>query len=216
MSHTIPTLKALALKGAANQMVTVSTIELGKELGVSQQTASNHILKLLDDGLIKRRLGTRDQSVMLTRDGLAILMKEYAQYQVIFGDEKAVSIVGKVATGLGEGEYYLKQKEYKSQLVNKLGYEPFEGTLNLEVTEADLVKLEMLPTSKKIHIEGFKTEGRTFGAATCIPVKIADVDCTIVLPQRSHHVKVLEIISAHYLRDKLTLKDGDELTVTIE
>ena len=33
MGDIIQTLKALALKGAANQMVSVSTTELGKELG---------------------------------------------------------------------------------------------------------------------------------------------------------------------------------------
>jgi riboflavin kinase len=216
MSYIIPTLKALAKKGAFDQMITISTTELGVELGVSQQTASNRIRTLLEKGLVKRRLGTRDQSIMITRKGMGLLRKELADYKKIFGGEKHVTITGKVSTGLGEGQYYLNRTKYKRQLKQKLGYEPYEGTLNLSVNESEMVKLEMLPESKKIHIDGFKAEGRTFGAATCIPVKIADVNCTIVLPQRSHHVKVLEIISAQYLRDEFGLKDGDELTLSVE
>lgn len=216
MSFIIPTLKALAKKGASDQMITVSTTELGRELGVSQQTASNRILTLLQKGLIKRHLGTRDQSIVITREGMALLSREYADYQSIFGGEKQVTITGTVSTGLGEGQYYLKRSEYKRQLKQKLGYEPYEGTLNLEVNESEMIKLDMLPESKKIQIDGFKAEGRTFGNATCVPVKIADVECTIVLPQRSHHAKVLEIISKVYLRDRFGLKDGDELEVTIE
>jgi len=216
MSFIITTLKALAIKGASDQMITVSTTELGVELGVSQQTASNRILTLLEKGLIKRRLGTRDQSIMITREGMALLRREHADYKTIFGGEKHVTVTGNVSTGLGEGQYYLMRAEYKRQLKQKLGYEPYEGTLNLTVNESEMVKLEMLPESKKIEIEGFKAEGRTFGNATCIPVTIGNVECTIVLPHRSHHSKVLEIISAEFLRDKFGLKDGDELEVNIE
>ncbi|MCK5309972.1 MAG: DUF120 domain-containing protein, partial [Thermoplasmata archaeon] len=40
--------------------------------------------------------------------------------------------------------------------------------------------------------------------------------CAIIIPDRSHHTDVLEIISAGQLRKKLKLKDGDSIQVKIE
>lgn len=214
MGFVIPTLKALALRGASADFVQVSTQDLGKELGVSQQTASNRLNALLGEGLIARKLGTRGQSIKLTKEGMARLRKEYADYHSIFKEKPSLRIRGKVSTGLGEGEYYLKQAEYKDQFSSKLGFVPYEGTLNLKVSEDDYQKLGMVH-SDAIEITGFKAEGRTFGAASCIPVKIKDVDCAIVIPKRTHHSDVIEVISSVYLRKRFGLKDGDEVVLDI-
>jgi riboflavin kinase len=214
MGFDISTLKALALKGAVADFVQVSTKDLGRELGVSQQTASNRILALVEEGLITRKLGTRGQSVKLTREGLARLRKEYADYHSIFKAKHTIKVRGRVSTGLGEGEYYLKQAEYKDQFAAKLGFVPYEGTLNLKVSEDDYEKLSMVH-SNAVEITGFKAKGRTFGAASCIPVKIQDVNCAIVLPKRTHHSDVIEVISAIHLRKKLDLKDGDYIVLDI-
>ena len=216
MGYVIPTLKLLALKGASDQMITISTTELGEELGVSQQTASNRLRALMEAGLIERHRGTRKHSIGLTRKGLGLLRKEFGDYQRIFDVERLIRITGKVSAGLGEGQYYLKRSEYKNQLSAKLGFVPYEGTLNLTVIGPELAKLDQFPETEKIHIDGFKAEGRTFGTASCIPVQIGNVKAAIVLPKRSHHSHVLEIISATYLRDEFGLKDGDTLTLDIE
>jgi len=214
MGFVIPTLKTLALKGAAHDFVQVSTKELGKELGVSQQTASNRILSLLEEGLITRKLGTRGQRVKITREGMARLSSEYAEYHRIFKKKYTVKIIGTVSTGLGEGEYYLKRAEYKDQLRTALGFTPYEGTLNLTVDEDEVQKLNTAQP-KAVKVAGFKAEGRTFGAASAIPAKIKSVDCAVVIPNRTHHTNVLEIISASYLRKTLGLKDGDEVVLEI-
>jgi riboflavin kinase len=216
MSFVILTLKALALKGATSGTISISTLELGKELGVSQQTASNRIRALLDKGLIERNLGTKGQRIRITTDGVGLLMKELAHYQKIFDREEGIRITGTVSAGLGDGEYYLKRQEYKKQIKAKLGFVPYEGTLNLKVSDDELPKLDILPESKTVNIDGFQAEGRTFGSATCFPVKLKGVDCAIVLPKRTHHTQVLEVISATYLRGKFDLEDGDEVTLDIE
>ena len=41
------------------------------------------------------------------------------------------------------------------------------------------------------------------------------VEAAIVLPLRSHYATVLEIISPIYLRDKLHLKDDDEVDIVV-
>ena len=50
--HEIQVLKHLAMAGAMEDFIPVSSGELGRELGLSQQTASRRILDLLDKGLI--------------------------------------------------------------------------------------------------------------------------------------------------------------------
>ena len=216
MSYVIPTLKALALMGATKEFISVSTRQFGKDLNLSQQMASNRLVALSEKGLIKRRRGSRGQDILITREGIAILRKEYGDYQRIFQEIKDIKITGKVSSGLGEGEYYLAQEEYLTQIEKKLGFKPFPGTLNITVTSEEYSKLDLLPDSAIIQIGGFEAQGRTFGKADCIPVLISKIKCAIIIPKRSHHTDVLEIISASQLRKKLKLKDGIEVIVKIE
>jgi riboflavin kinase len=216
MSYTIQTLKLLAIKGASKHFVPVSTAEIGKELEVSQQTASNRIVALAKRGLVKRTLGTKGQKIRLTRDGIGLLRKEYSDYQEIFNASEPIEISGVVATGLGEGEYYLGRQGYKKQFKSKLGFIPYEGTLNVKVSDEEMAKLEQIPESRHILIEGFESDARTFGEAKCILVRIDGVDCAIVLPSRSHHNQIMEVISQLHLRKKFNLKDGDKVCLEIE
>ncbi|MDO9538175.1 MAG: DUF120 domain-containing protein [Thermoplasmata archaeon] len=216
MSYVIETLKSLALRGATGQFITVSTRELGKILEVSQQTASNRLVAMAESGLIKRRRGVHGQDIMITKEGVGLLRKELADYQRIFSESGAITLNGVVASGLGEGQYYLNKPGYRNQISEKLGFIPFDGTLNLKVTESEMSKLSMLQPSQRIQIESFKADGRTFGEAECIPVKINEIICAIILPKRSHHSEVLEIISASQLRQTLELKDGDVVSVVVE
>ncbi len=217
MSYVIPTLKALALHGAANQFISISTRQFGKELGISQQMASNRLVKLSEMELIKRRRGgSRGQDILITKEGCAVLRKEFGDYKRIFEAVKEIQIQGKVSSGLGEGQYYLGQTEYLSQIEEKLGFKPFPGTLNITVTEGEYSKLDLVPSSAIIQIGGFEAQGRTFGKADCIPVLIGKIECAIIIPKRSHHTDVLEIISKVQLRSKLGLEDGDGILVRVE
>jgi riboflavin kinase len=217
MSYVIPTLKALALRGAASQFISISTRKFGKELDISQQMASNRLIALSKKGLIiRRRGGSRGQDIIITKDGMTLLRKEFGDYQRIFREVKDIEINGNISSGLGEGQYYLGQEKYISQIEDILGFRPFPGTLNVSVTPEEYSKLDLLPDSAIIRIGGFRAGGRTFGQAECIPVLIGKVECAIIIPKRSHHTDVLEIISASQLRKELKLEDGDGVIVRVE
>lgn len=213
--HHIETLKTIALLGGAREFVSISGKELGGALGVSQQSASQRILELLEEGLIQRDLEARRQRVRLTARGLDALRKEFADYQRIFEARKRLAFSGIVASGLGEGAFYMKQEGYRSQFRRKLGYEPYEGTLNLRVQGADLSRLEVLRQEEGIPIDGFSDEGRTFGGAKCFPAEVRGVECVVILPLRTHHDDNLELISRIHLRSKLDLADGDVVEVEV-
>ncbi len=195
----------------------MSSRDLGKLVGVSQQSASQRILEMIRDGLVARDLATRKQRIRLTPKGSDVLRKEYADYQRVFEIKETLTIAGSVASGLGEGAFYMRQKGYKDQFRKKLWFEPYEGTLNLKVGGPDLAKLRILQENPGIEISGFEAAGRTFGGAKCFLASMGHVDCAVIMPIRTHHTDVLEVISKHYLRSAVGLKDGDiaELTVTL-
>ena len=213
--YHVETLKAIALLGGLKEYVNLSSGELGKLIGVSQQSASQRILELIRDGLVARDLATRRQRIRLTPRGGEVLRKEYADYQRVFEQKETVTISGTVAEGLGEGAFYMRQKGYKDQFRKKLWFEPYEGTLNLKIAGPDLAKLQILQDTPGIEIAGFEAGGRTFGGAKCFLATIGHMDCAVIMPIRTHHTDVLEVISKHYLRNALGIKAGDIVELVI-
>jgi len=213
--YHVETLKAIALLGGTKEYVNLSSRELGKLIGVSQQSASQRILELVRDGLVARDLATRRQRIRLAPKGAEVLRKEYADYQRIFEVRETLTISGTATSGLGEGAFYMRQKGYKDQFRKKLWFEPYEGTLNLRISGADLAKLRILQDNPGIEISGFEAGGRTFGGAKCFLATMGHVDCAAIMPIRTHHTDVLEVISKHYLRTALGLKDGDVVELIV-
>lgn len=208
-------LRRIALMGGLHDYVAISSRELGEMLNMSQQSASKRILELLDDKLIERDLGARRQRIRITSKGADILRKEYLEYQKILEMKDEMVIKGTVVEGMGEGQYYVTQPGYMEQFVEKLGFKPYEGTLNVKLLPAEHHKLDALRNGRTIDIKGFERNGRTFGDVHCIPASIQNVECAVVLPRRSHYEDVLEIICKYHLRRTLGLEDGDQVEVRI-
>jgi len=214
--YHVDTLKHIALQGGLKEFVALSSRELGKALGVSQQSASQRILELLNEGLVQRDLASRKQRVKIAPKGLETLQREYADYLRIFELRDRIAITGRATSGLGEGAFYMRQKGYREQFRKKLGFEPYEGTLNLKVSGADLSKLMLLVGEKGIPIEGFEAAGRTFGGAKVFRAKAKGVECAVILPIRTHHTDILEVISKELLRNRLGIADGDTVALDVE
>lgn len=208
-------LKQLAKIGGLHDYVYTSSGELAAKIGVSQQTASRKILELLDAGLIVRRMGTRKQLIRLSPPGVEVLRKEFADYRALFQSGEQVHVRGKVAAGLGEGRYYISREGYRKAFSRLVGFDPYPGTLNIEVDPLDREKVSELKDVDGLLIEAFESEGRTFGAVKCFRAELMGVEAAAIFPLRSHHANVLEIISPHHLRERLGLKDGAEVQVRI-
>lgn len=211
-------LKQIALLGGINDYIAISSRELGEKLRISQQSASKRILELLEEGYIQRDLGARKQRIKITKKGLDALRSEYSEYQKIFELRDHLIIRGVVATGMGEGQYYVTQPGYLEQFKEKLGFIPFEGTLNLKMNPSDVGKLDILRRSEGVIINGFQRNGRTFGEVRCFPATIQNIECAVILPSRSHYSDIIEVLCKYNLRRTLGLNDGDiaELRITVE
>jgi riboflavin kinase len=214
-TYLLQTVKELALLGAIKNKIEISSLELAKRLETSQQTASRYLLELDKEGMIARELGVKKQLIQVTALGAEVLQNEYFQYQQIFEITDKVYFKGKVVSGMGEGRYYTEQSGYVDQFKKKLGFVPFPGTLNVEIEYVERNKLRLLKNYSAIIIDEFKTDDRTFGGVRCFRAKVENTNGAIVLPIRSHYSNILEFISPHHLREKLNLRDGDEVKIVI-
>lgn len=210
------TLLALARLGATSNSVRTSTPRLAELLNVSQQTTSRRLCLLERKGWVRRTLINRGQVIRITPEGLAQLKQVHSILENVITKKSSVTIRGRVLTGLGEGAYYMRLEGYRKQFREKLGFDPFPGTLNIQLlTDADIHEFQLLKATIGLEIKGFVSRGRSFGAVACYPVSLnKKQEAAILIIQRTHHhPNVVEIISPVNLRDQLHLIDGDILTV---
>ncbi|MEM0214863.1 MAG: winged helix-turn-helix domain-containing protein/riboflavin kinase [Archaeoglobaceae archaeon] len=212
----IETLKILALMNATREVIKVSCKELADKIGQSSQTASRRLKELEAKGLIERNITKDGQFIAITEKGIDALYAEYSDYKKIFETPNVIKIHCIVFSGLGEGRYYVSLEGYRKQFIEKLGIDPFPGTLNLRVLKEHMIIKKRLDFEDGIKIEGFTAENRTFGSVKAFKCRVNDLNAFIVIPQRTHYPgDVLEIISDKKLRDVLNLKDGDSVEVEV-
>jgi len=209
-------LRKIALLGGIEDYVVLSSRELGDALEMSQQSASKRILELLDEKLIIRDMGARKQRIKLTPKGIDELKKEYSEYRRVFEINDHITIKGVIKEGLGEGRYYICQIGYMVQFEEKLGFRPFEGTLNVAVDREDLGKLDIIRSAPGETISGFTSEGRSFGKVTAHKAKIRNIDCAIVIPERTHHENIIEVVCQYHLRRTLSINNGDQVELKVK
>ena len=216
----IQTLLKLADMGAHRRIAKISTEYLSERMGISQQTASRYLIELERKSWIQR-IKTPEGSLIKIADlGMEEIQKLYAhlRFLVEATHPPSVTLEGIVFEGLGEGAYYITREVYRKQFIERLGFDPYPGTLNLKLsTEYDLKTRAELETYPAIEIQGFKNENRTFGLVKCYPAKINNkIKGALISAMRSHYdTSVLEIIAPVYLRKQLRLRDGQKVKVEV-
>ncbi|HDD36488.1 MAG TPA: CTP-dependent riboflavin kinase [Archaeoglobus veneficus] len=208
-------LKQLALMNASKKVLKISSKELADKINQSLQTAARKLKELESDELIERTLTKDGQFIVITEKGKRRLYREYLDYKKIFEEDETITIKGKVFSGVGEGRYYVSLKGYKEQFKEKLGFDPYPGTLNLKIPKEQLYFRRRLEEEDGILIEGFKTPDRTFGDVKAFKCKVNGIEGAIVLPKRTHYPSdVLEVIAPVKLRN-YGIKDGDFVEVEV-
>ena len=218
----LATLKLVALDGALEGRATVTCSALADRLDASNQTASRRLQRLEDAGLLEREMTGDGQWVAVTTEGERALQREYADYRRLFEGDADVELAGVVTSGMGEGRHYISLAGYMEQFRGRLGYEPFAGTLNVELDEESVRARARMDALDPIDIDGWEDDERTYGPAFCWPATVATADgdryedAHVIAPKRTHHGDdQLEVIAPEKLRDELTLEDGDHLTVHV-
>ncbi len=214
--ETLSVLIYLARRGGLARPVAVTTSHMGKEIGMSQQSVSRWLITLEKRGLTVRKKGIRGYIVQVTPEGKRLMMQMRNGLNEVLVESNKIIIKGRLVSGMLDGRYYM-EKGYGEKIRSLMGFRPYPGTLNIRLkTMDDRGYKENLTSMKGYEIPAFRGGGRTFGALKCFHCRINGVDGAVVIPERSHYGSdTLETVSAHNLREKLKLSDGDDIKVEV-
>lgn len=214
-------LSELLLCGAKNNFVELTTNEIAKKIKRSQQLASKELLDLEFFGCIKRNKKSKKYTIKVTERGYQQVYDHFLFLKTAVESFKhVIDFEGHIITGMGEGAYYMSLNGYKKQFKEKLGYEPYPGTLNIKLNSMLFVEArkEMLKYPS-INIEGFSDQSRTFGWVKCYPASINDsknINSSILILERTHYDdSILEIIAPFSIKEQFSLKNGDYVKLKV-
>jgi riboflavin kinase len=122
---------------------------------------------------------------------------------------------------MGEGKHYISLSGYMRQFRDRLGYEPFPGTLNVDLDEESVRARARMDALDPIGIDGWEDDERTYGPAFCWPATIETGEdryeqVNVISPERTHHgADQLELIAPVKLREALDIEDDDRVRVHV-
>lgn len=216
----ILTMVQLLTKGARHNFVEVTTADLGKNIGRSQQAASKHLLDLETAGYIERTKRGQKFAVRVTDKG-------YSEIQTLFSSLKSalesapstIDFEGIVVSGMGEGAYYMSLAGYKKQFLDKLGYEPYPGTLNIRLSDpVYMTARRELGRHPSIFVDGFSDGTRTYGWVKCYRASIngaVDNAAVLVLERTHYDDSMLEVIAPMSIKEVAGIRNGDKVRVRV-
>lgn len=124
-------------------------------------------------------------------------------------------ITGKIVSGAGQGAFFTRIDWVQQQCCEKLGFKPYPGTLNLEISEKDLALIEELDRENGIVLI---SPDPKFCNAKAFAVTLGEIKGAIVMPEekvRVHPKNIIEIIAPLNIKALLNVKDGDSVTVVL-
>ena len=124
-------------------------------------------------------------------------------------------LTGKIISGIKQGAFFTQLDWVQEQCLEKLGFKPFPGTLNLEIPNGSVTIIDALQPQEGIELV---PPDSNFCSGFVFPITVEGISGAIVAPAadvRVHAKNIIEIISHLGLKDALGLVDGDLVTLTI-
>ena len=126
-----------------------------------------------------------------------------------------LKIAGQIISGAKQGAFFTQLDWVREQCLGKLGFAPWPGTLNLEISMDHVAVIEELKVTEGLELVSPDSD---YCSGHVFPVSIEGLSAAIVLPAedvRVHAKNIIEIISPEMLKSALKVIDGDWLTLTI-
>jgi len=210
----------LLLLGAKYSFVELTTTDLGKNIMKSQQAASKHLQELDAAGYINRVRRGQKFRVKLTDKGYSAIEQLFSTLKTAIESTppSTISFEGRVVSGMGEGAYYMSLAGYRKQFYEKLGYEPYPGTLNVKLVDKIFRDARReIGKYPSIFIDGFSDTKRTYGWAKCYLAHINDGpirNAAVLVLERTHYDEsMLEIIAPVSIKDTVGIHNGDKIKI---
>jgi CTP-dependent riboflavin kinase len=127
--------------------------------------------------------------------------------------DSKIEIAGTVSSGLAEAFDFTQLDWVKKQCLEKLGFIPYPGTLNLKVDKDYLNKIKELKEKEGIEIIPPTPD---FCKAISYKTSIEGIDIAVIIPLvKDYPGDLVEIIAPIKLKDALLIKGGDRLSISI-
>ncbi len=222
LQHILTILELLS-KGARHNFVDVTTTELGRRIGRSQQAASKHLLELENSGYVERMKRGQKFAVRVTEKGFNEIQNLYSSiHGALESSPSTIDFEGTVVSGMGEGAYYMSLEGYRRQFRERLGYEPYPGTLNVKLVDQLFMnaRRELGMHQPSVFIEGFSDGTRTYGWVKCYRATInggAQIkDAAVLVLERTHYDDtMLEVIAPAPIKQIAGIKNGDRIKIRV-
>jgi riboflavin kinase len=217
----ILTMAHLLLLGAYRNYIELTTAQLGRNISISQQSASKHLLDLENAGYINRVRKGRSIRIKITESGYSQVNSFYEKLKSAIESkaDEVITLEGHIVSGMGEGAYYMSLEGYRKQFRQKLGYSPFPGTLNVKLSDPASMRLRRdLSAYPSIFINGFSDKLRTYGWVKCYPAEINNglvKKAALLILERTHYDdSTVEIIAPTSIKESIKVKNGDHISIT--
>ncbi len=127
----------------------------------------------------------------------------------------SMAVTGRIVSGIGVGRNFIAMGWVREQILGKLGFDPFPGTLNVKLDEETTRRYRsFVEDGKGIPIEPLDER---FHWGKCYRCRInGSIDGAVVVPiVPDYPPDLLEIMAPVNLRECLGLEDGSEVIVEI-
>ena len=130
----------------------------------------------------------------------------------------AETLVGRLATGIGQGEHFTRLDWARAQFIGRLGIDPYPGTVNMIVDDPNSMPVWVrIKRTPGIRIDN-PGDGPHDCDARCYPVTVAGrIDGAIVVPEIDNYPSAqVEIIADISVRAALGIEDGDPVQIVLK
>ena len=216
------TMTDLLQRGAHYNFVVITTSDLGKDIKRSQQAASRHLLDLENAGYIERLRKGQTFRIKITNRGYSEIESLYSTLKsAIESIPFSIDFEGTVVSGMGEGAYYMSLEGYRKQFKEKLGFEPYPGTLNVKLIDQIFMNARSeIGRYPSVFINGFSDNMRTYGWVKCYKANInkgaVNNAAALVLERTHYDDSMLEIIAPICLKEAIGIQNGDRINIKVQ
>ncbi|HET7389720.1 MAG TPA: DUF120 domain-containing protein [Nitrososphaeraceae archaeon] len=216
------TMTDLLQRGAQHNFIELTTSDLGKNIKKSQQAASRHLLDLENAGYIERLRKGQTFRIKITNRGYSEIKSLYSTLKsAIEVTPFTIDFEGIVVSGMGEGAYYMALEGYRKQFKEKLGFEPYPGTLNVKLVDQVFMNARRdIGKYPSVFIDGFSDDTRTYGWVKCYKAEINKGEinnaAALVLERTHYDDSMLELIAPISLKESIGIQNGDKISVKVQ
>ncbi|MFC1581055.1 DUF120 domain-containing protein [Thermodesulfobacteriota bacterium] len=123
---------------------------------------------------------------------------------------------GKILSGVQKAAQFTQLDWVRKQCLEKLGFIPFPGTVNLEIKKGDISTLNALRKEEGVRLIPPDPQ---FCESKAFPITVGHIQGALIIPEenvRVHGRAVIEIMAPVRVKDALDVEDGDYLSLELK